>query len=335
MNEITIPYPLSGYIAEYPIGGKWCQQLEAEWCDKFGVSHAIAMNSATSGLLAACMAIHVNENYEVIVSPWSMSATAAAPSVLRGMVVFADINPDTFTLDPESVASKITPNTKAVIVTNLFGQPAHLGELMALCTGAGLYLIEDNSQAILAKERNRYAGTIGHMGVFSLNVHKHIQTGEGGIVVTNSIELARNLRGAMNHGEARDGFPGLNLRMTEITAMMACKELDRVEYAVLEARNHAKAIKEMLNGSNNIWYYPAREGCTHSYYCLAIGAKPELHSRLQEIGCRRYLRPLYDLGCFKGPILPVMEEVWHHVFLIELCHNPQLERIIEDLKELK
>src|SRR3974390_873920 len=125
MNSIEIPSPLSGYLADNPLGGKWCQQLEAEWCKKFGVKCAVPVNSATSGLLASCMAVGIRSDDEVIVSPWTMSATAAAPAVLGAKIIFADINPSTFTIDPSCIAAKITPRTKAVIVTNLFGQPAH------------------------------------------------------------------------------------------------------------------------------------------------------------------------------------------------------------------
>src|SRR3974390_2980594 len=121
MNSIEIPDPLSGYIAENPEGGQWCQTLEANWQRKFGVNYAIAMNSATSGLLASCMAIGIKSDDEVIIFPWTMRATAAGPAVLGAKIVFADINPSTFTIDPSCIAAKITPRAKAVIVTNLFG----------------------------------------------------------------------------------------------------------------------------------------------------------------------------------------------------------------------
>src|SRR3974390_3251091 len=141
---LTIPFPLSGYVADNPLGGKWCQQLELEWCDKFGVKYAVPVNSATSGLLAACMAIGVHSGNEVIVSPWTMSATAAAPAVLGAKIIFADIDVF-FTLDPQSVEKAITKKTKAVIVTNLFGQAAQLKQLRAICDRREIFLIGDNA----------------------------------------------------------------------------------------------------------------------------------------------------------------------------------------------
>ncbi len=148
---------------------------------------------------------------------YTMSATASVPKILGASIIFADIERETFCLDPVEVHNAITRKTKAVIVTNLFGHPAHLRELRDICDGHGVYLIEDNAQAIFAKEYGVYAGTIGHIGVFSLNVHKHLQVGEGGICVTNSSDLAKKMREAMNHGEMRGGILGLNLRMTEVT----------------------------------------------------------------------------------------------------------------------
>src|SRR6266702_4075211 len=161
--------PLSGYIGSKSFGGPQILVLEAMWRETFRTKHAVAVNSGTSGLLAACMAIGIEHGDEVIVSPYTMSATASVPKILGASIIFADIERETFCLDPVEVHNAITRKTKAVIVTNLFGHPAHLRELRDICDGHGVYLIEDNAQAIFAKENGVYAGTIGHIGVFSLN----------------------------------------------------------------------------------------------------------------------------------------------------------------------
>lgn len=334
-NEIIYrPEVLSGYLGSLTLGGMFCCNLEEAWSKKFNIRGSIAVNSATSGLLSACMAAEVDHNCEVIVSPYTMSATAAAPAVLGAKIVFADIDQETFTLNPEEVAKHITKQTRAVIVTNLFGQPGYLHKLRALCDGAGIFLIEDNSQAILAKENDKYAGTIGHMGVFSLNVHKHIQTGEGGIVVTNRSDLEDRIRGAMNHGEMRGGDCGLNLRMTEITAMMAIDELARVEAAVAEIRKTAHDLKQIINRSNNIWYYPKREDCEHSYYCLAIGGMDA--DTAGSLGIHTYGRPLDEMGAFNSAPsqCPVAREISRTVRLIELVRNPRMEEIKKALEKI-
>src|SRR6266446_3201830 len=216
--------PLSGYLGSDIYGGERCRSLETKWSGIFDVRYAIAVNSGTSGLLAACMAVDICLDSEVIVSPYTMSATAAVPKILGAKIIFADIERDTFTIDPVDVSNLITPRTEAVIATNLFGHPANLHELRDICDNHGIYLIEDNAQAIFAKEYDKYTGTIGHIGVFSLNVHKHLQVGEGGIIVTDNPWLDKKIREAMNHGEMRGGIPGLNLRMTEVTAAMAIEQ---------------------------------------------------------------------------------------------------------------
>ncbi|RPG38427.1 MAG: DegT/DnrJ/EryC1/StrS family aminotransferase, partial [Muricauda sp. TMED12] len=161
-------------------GGPAVRELEARWCDRFNCTHAVSVNSATSGLYAAIAAAGVGPGDEVIVPPYTMSATCIAPLVYGGIPVFVDIERDHFCLDPDLVEAAITPKTRAILTVNLFGHPAALGRLRQIADKHGLILIEDNAQAPLAKENGRFTGTIGHIGVFSLNRHKHIQTGEGG-----------------------------------------------------------------------------------------------------------------------------------------------------------
>jgi perosamine synthetase len=321
-------HPLSGYLGSEAHGGKYCSQLELAWEEKFGTKYAVAVNSATSGLLACCMAIALRPGDEVIVSPYTMSATAAAPAVLGAKIVFCDIEKNSLTLNPEEVVELIGPRTKAVIVTNLFGAPAHLHELKRICDDRGVFLIEDNAQAILAAE-NEWTGTIGHMGVFSLNVHKHIQTGEGGVIVTNDQALDQFLRGAINHGEMR-GLPcGLNLRMTEIAAAMALDQLEIVETEVAKARRYAELIKQKLNG--RVHFLQEEYGCQHSYYCLPFLS--DSRDYFLNLGAKSYVQPLYHLTAFAKfkRICPVAEWAYNHVLIFELCHNPQMESILKSL----
>lgn len=331
--------PLSGYIGSNPIGGVECFHLEIEWAKTFGVKHAVAVNSGTSGLLAACMAVGVTYGDEVIVSPYTMSATAAAPKLLGAKIVFADIEPDTFTIDPVEVSNLIGPNTKAVIATNLFGHPAHLRELMDICEGHGVYLIEDNAQAIFAKENGVYAGTIGHIGVFSLNVHKHLQVGEGGICITNSSELAGKLREAMNHGEMRGGILGLNLRMTEVTAAMARVQLTKAT-PIVENRqiNAAEFTYYAIQKGLPLEITQTREGCEHVYYCWTACLTREPSEELPQPFRRGYLHPLYELPAFRRKpslSLPIVESVERRIILVENCSiEPaygEIEKAIEQL----
>lgn len=330
--------PLSGYIGSNDMGGMYCRLLERDWMTTFGVKHAVAVNSATSGLLAACMAVGVEHGDEVIVSPYTMSATAAAPKILGATLKWADIEPDTFSMDPVDVANLITHRTKAVIVTNLFGHPAHLQELRDICDAQGVYLIEDNAQSIFAQEHDKYAGTIGHIGVFSLNVHKHLQVGEGGICVTNNDTLASKLREAMNHGELRNGIIGLNLRMTEVTAAMARAQLDKAP-AIMNSRIHiGKKLTEQVIAQDLCVGPPViRQDCTHSFYVWSGILFEEPSMPLPYPFKRGYLKPLYHLPAFKSQqeSLPVVEGIEKNIVLVEVCSiDPTDDEICEMVEDL-
>src|SRR6266446_6342420 len=330
--------PLSGYIGSSSFGGTWCTILEASWRETFGIKHAIAVNSGTSGLLAACMAVGVEHNDEVIVSPYTMSATAAAPKVLGAKIVFADIEPETFTIDPVEVSNAITPKTKAVIATNLFGHPAHLRELRDICDDRGVYLIEDNAQAIFAKEDGVYTGTIGHIGIFSLNVHKHLQVGEGGVCITNDAGLAKKMREAMNHGEMRGGILGLNLRMTEVTAAMAYEQLQKAPEIMTRRRYIAETITSYMAGLP-ITVPVVRPGCEHSYYCWAGLLDEPVRGPLPGPFKAGYVKPLWFLDAFKGtgsrPAGNVVENIEHRIVLVEICSiDPIDSKIIEIVEQL-
>lgn len=196
-----------------------------------------------------------------------MSATAACAKVLGARVQFIDIEENYFSFDLLKVPSSLP---KAIIVTNLFGHPAlALHQLRQLCDAWGIPLIEDNAQSPFAKSMNCYTGTIGHIGVFSLNIHKHMQTGEGGVVVTSSDDLALKVKDAINHGELRGGRVGLNLRMTEPIAALACGQLEKSGPIIAGRQELGEALTEMVKDIPQIIPPKVAHECTHVYYIWA------------------------------------------------------------------
>lgn len=262
----TLNRPFSGYLGGIHKGGYWVERLSEEWSAAFNISHAIPCNSATSGLLAACLAVGVGPGTEVWCPVYTMSATAACARVLGAKVRFIDIEDVRFSMNMNNFAGK----PKVLIVTNLFGHPAYLSALRSWCDTNEVWMIEDNAQSPFAQENNVFAGTVGHIGVFSLNVHKHIQSGEGGVVVTNRGGLALTIKDAINHGELRPGGnPGLNLRMTEQTAAIACAQLSRAHWVIQDRRELAQEMSQMIRGMDGIDAPIEAEGCKHVYYIWA------------------------------------------------------------------
>ena len=344
-------------------GGEEVRALEKEWAEYFGVKHAIAVNSATSGLWAACAAIGLTSPFELatewdsaincpdecIVSPYSMTCSASIPLHFGAKPIFADIEPEYYCLDPKSIESKITRYTKAIIAVDIFGQPADYDEINRIASKYGkkyghkIYVIEDAAQAAGAKYKGRYAGTLGDIGVFSLNRHKHIQCGEGGVVVTDNDELAFRLRLVINHAEAvvndmimqceftklsiwpdAEELVGMNLRMTELQAAIAREQLKKLEGILERVRKHAE-------------YFPVevRPGCEHVYYRYAfpydktnlddyymVQSLAEMYNVKQH-----YITPLYKMPLFKAlgyhdGLCPVCEEVEENIVLAWLKETP-------------
>ncbi len=301
------------------LGGEEVRAFEAAWGAKFGAEHVVSVNSATSGLIAALGAVGLSPGDEVIVPPYTMSATAMAPLFYGGIPVFADIEPDTFCLDPASVAAAITPKTRAILVVNLFGHPARLAELAALAKAHGLALIEDNAQGPLASEHGAYAGTVGHIGIFSLNYHKHIHTGEGGMCVTRDADLALRLQAIRNHAENIAGPAGItdlanmigqNYRMTEMSAAVGRTQLDKIEGEVGRRQKLAEHLSRGVAGLEGLTVPVVRQGCRHVFYVWALRvnaaklgvSRAQFSAALAAEGFPHstgYVEPLYMLPAFQ------------------------------------
>lgn len=313
---------LSGFYGSWGpefLGGPVVKEFEAAWAARFGAKHCVSVNSATSGLIAAMGAVGVTPGDEVIVPPYTMSATAMAPLFYGGIPVFVDIEPDTFCLDVDLVRKALTPRTKAIVAVNLFGHPARLAELRALADERGIFLVEDNAQAITALEGGRPTGTIGHVGVFSLNYHKHVHTGEGGMCLTDDERLAQRLQMIRNHGENvvealglddPTNLVGQNYRMTELSAAVGLEQLARLDDHVGRRVAIAEALVEAADGLAGLTPTKPRAGCTHAYYVwtcrvdeAALGVSRAVFAdalRAEGFACATgYVRPLYLLPVFQ------------------------------------
>ncbi len=259
-------------------GGVQVRALEEEWAEYFGVKHAVAVNSCTSGLYCAVGATGIEPGEEVIVSPYTMSASATAPLVYNAIPVFADIEPDFYCLDPEDIERKITKRTRAIIVVDIFGQPYNADAINAIAKKHNLIVIEDSAQAPGATLAGKAAGTLADIGVFSLNYHKHIHSGEGGMIVTDNDDLAEKCRLIRNHAEAVvDGMGytdlrnmiGFNYRMTEIEAAIARIQLKKLAGLNEKRFENVRYFEEKISNLTAISIPKVREAAEHAYYVHA------------------------------------------------------------------
>jgi perosamine synthetase len=270
---------LSGFVAgDVPefYGGKQVQVLEKEFCNQFKVKYAVSVNSATSGIYCMLMAMGVGPGDEVITSPYTMHATASSILQCGAVPIFADIEEETFGVDPISVQKNITKNTKGILAVNIFGHAARLNELKEIADSSGIWLLEDNAQAPAGiVEGGKFTATIGKAGVFSFNRHKTMQSGEGGVVVTDDEDVAKRMMLVRNHGEVvvdawkMDDISntiGQNLRMSEMEAAVALcqiRKLDQLNNARIKLANRITTGLEEVEG---VSAPVVRNDCKHVYY---------------------------------------------------------------------
>lgn len=278
MESGTLSDYLGAWTSQF-YGGTEVKAFEKEWADFFGVKHAISVNSNTSGLFAALGAANIGPGDEVIVSPYTMCASATCAVINHAVPIFADIDPDTFCISPETIEPKITPRTRAIVAVDIFGCPADIEGIMALAKKHDLFVLEDAAQAPGAMLKNRYAGTLGHAGVFSLNYHKTIHTGEGGMIVTDDDRLADRLRLLRNHAEVVvkakgeediTNMVGYNYRMTELEAAIGREQLRKLP-GLLEARQKAaRHLDARLGKLKGLKTPKVPHGTKHGYYVYSM-----------------------------------------------------------------
>jgi len=266
-------------------GGPKVQEFERAWAVHSQTKLAYSVNSNTSGLFAAVGACNIGPGDEVSVSPYTMSASAIAPVIYGAVPVFADIDPQTFCLDPASIEERITARTKAILVVHIFGHPADMDAISALARRFNLYVIEDCAQAPASSYHGKSVGGLGDLGIFSLNYHKHIHTGEGGLVTTDNEDLAEKISLIRNHGEnvveekgTKDLINtfGFNHRLTELQAAIGIEQLKKLPGLTAIRRQHTEFLNQHLGHFEGITPPYLAKDCVHSYYTQAFRYDPDI-----------------------------------------------------------
>ncbi|MGH2353139.1 MAG: DegT/DnrJ/EryC1/StrS family aminotransferase [Chloroflexota bacterium] len=253
------------------IGGALAPELEAQVRARIGCRHAVAIHSAMAGLQLGLMGIGVGEGDEVICDP---IVPFGAKSVLyqHARPVFADIDPETHNIAPASIRERITPRTKAIVVTHLWGLPAPMDEIMAIAREHKLGVVEDCAHALLATFDGREAGTFGTAGVFSFQQSKHLSTGDGGLIVTDDSYVWQQVDNMLRFGVIPPRL-SWNFRMNEVTAAIAGVQWGRADGYLKEDRRSGRLYAEVVAGHPALFHPAGDSRSTHSYHIWAATYK--------------------------------------------------------------
>jgi dTDP-4-amino-4,6-dideoxygalactose transaminase len=331
--------------------GPAVERFEKHFADFVGARHCVGLNNGTSALHMALLACGIGPGDEVITTPATWISTSWAVSYVGARPVFVDIDPLTYTLDPDQVERAITPRTRALLPVHLYGQAADLGRLRTLADAHGLVLIEDAAQAHGARHAGRRVGTFGRVGCFSFYPGKNLGAfGEGGCIVTDDDAIARRIRRLRDH--AQDGRHhhveiGFNTRMEGLQAAVLDAKLRHLaDWNAARAR-HARRYHELLAGVRGLTLPTAASPEGHVWHLYVVLVHGTDRDRLREVLAGRGvatavhyptpvpLQPAYaHLGHRRGDF-PVAEELAERCLSLPLYPELTDEQIAHVAAELR
>jgi len=325
--------------------------FEKEMAEYVGAAHAISCANGSDALVLALKALEIGPGDEVITTTFSFFATAGSVARVGATPVFADIDPESYNLDPDSVAARITDRTKAIIPVHLYGQMTPMEPIMALAKAHGLRVIEDAAQAVGSMEAGRAAGTIGDIGTLSFFPSKNLGClGDGGMLLTNDAELADRLRSLRVHGTGKKRYHydhiGLNSRLDTLQAAVLRVKLPHLESWSDGRRRNAARYHELLGGVSGITTPKTLPGMKHIYnqYTIRVRDRDGLEARFksEKIGSAIYYPlPLHIQNCFaaqggKRGDCPEAERAANEVISIPIygeLRADQLERVASIIRD--
>jgi perosamine synthetase len=301
MRRLPITRPYIGdeelEAVQLPLRSGWLVQgpMVAEFEHKFeaftGIRHALATSSCTTALHLAVAALGLKPGDEVIVPAFTWVATANVVEYMGARPIFCDVDLETFNLDVSQIESRITPRTVGIIPVHLFGLAADMDPIKAIADEHALWLIEDAACAFGALYHGRHVGNIGELGCFSFHPRKSITTGEGGMVTTESEELAQTISSLRDHGASQSDFDrhrgpssyqlaeynllGYNYRLTDLQAAVGSVQMDRATWILEERIRCARAYDQLLGDAGWLRTPHTPEGFRHAYQAYVCLFQPE------------------------------------------------------------
>jgi len=342
--------------------GPEIKEFEKKVAEYVGVKYALAVNSGTSALHVILAAHDIGKGDEVIVPSFTFIATANAALFVGAKPVFAEIEGETYGLDPVDVEKRITPRTKAVMPIHYGGSPCHIEKLKHIATKHNLILIEDAAESLGAMVNNKKVGSFGHSAILSFCSPKVITMGEGGMIFTNSRDVYEKTRLIYNHGRAEtsDYFSsteqmeyvtlGYNFRMSTMTAALGVSQMDKIDKVIHMRRENANYLSKGLSKIEEIEIPKEPQGYFHVYQMYTIrlkgggGGRDRLKEYLTQngIGAKVYFDPVHlslfyrrEFG-YKSGELPVTERISQEVLTLPMYPSltkSEMDYIVEKVKE--
>jgi perosamine synthetase len=338
--------------------GPKVNELEDLVANYVGTKYAVTLNSGTSALHAVLLAYGIGPGDEVIVPSFTFIATANSPFFVRARPVFADIERDTYGLDPESVGECITKKTKAIMPVHVGGYPCKIQELKEIAEDKGILLIEDAAESLGARIGNKKVGTFGESAMFSFCGPKVITTGEGGVITTDSLDIYEKIKLLRSHGRAdtKDYFStneymdyislGYNFRMSNITAALGIAQMKKLDNIIRIRRKNAEYLTKNLKKYVSAVKTPApMKDYYHLFqmYTIETDQRDSLMNSLSEAGimAKVYFPPVHLSHFYKNvlkisPSLPVTEDLASRVLTLPMYPNlthGDMDYIVNSIKE--
>jgi dTDP-4-amino-4,6-dideoxygalactose transaminase len=321
-EELVLDVLRSGNLALGPLH----RRFEESFADAVRTSHAVSCSSGTAGLHAALHRLGIGPGDEVVTSSFSFIASANVILFQGATPVFAEMDEDTFNVDPDAVEAAITPRTKAILPVHIFGYPCDIERLNEIARRHGLAMVEDACEALGATIDGRAVGTFGNPAVYGFYPNKQITTGEGGMITTDDPDEARELRSIVNQGRSDDGDwlvhqrVGFNFRMDEMSAAVGLAQLEKMDMLLARRVRLARRYDRLLEGApgvNTPYQGPQQRSWFIYYVRLAEGIdRATVIDRMaaRGIATRPYLpaihlQPAYRRLGWQEGMLPVTERV--------------------------
>ncbi len=296
----------SGFIAQ----GPKVAEFEEKFAEYIGVEHAVATTSGTTALHVALMALGIEKGDEVITTPFSFAATANSILFTGATPVFADINSQTYNINPQKIQEAITDKTKAIIPVHLYGQPANMGPIRKIAEEHNLWIIEDAAQAHGAQYQDQMVGSLGDIACFSFYPTKNMTTGEGGMITTDSDELADTARMLRSHGEGeryKHTILGYNFRMTDIAAAIGLVQLKRLDGFTKSRIENAEYLTTHINTIEGITPPFVLDKVKHVFHQYTVrvenGRRDDVKDFLTGLGIGtgvHYPKTIYNQKLYQG-----------------------------------